>query len=154
MTWADMTPEERREAVRVLYLGGATYRAIAERLGTSRGTVAGIAARHRAAWGGEPRRRGGSSPKASAPAASPSAVSSSAAAAGTAEGVPLSELRPWGCRWPLWEHMARPSFRDARYCGRTCTLGRSYCPEHDPLSRRPTPGWMARIMTAAEKRGA
>ena len=50
-----------------------------------------------------------------------------AAAYGPGQGVGLALLREGMCRWPLWGHKDRPSFR---CCGAESIPGKPYCAGH------------------------
>lgn len=42
----------------------------------------------------------------------------------------IARADPRGCRWPMWPHEARPSWRDQRFCGEPQRAGCPYCDAH------------------------
>jgi hypothetical protein len=52
-----------------------------------------------------------------------------------AKGQPLMRLASWACRFPLWEHDARPSPSEMLFCAEARDADSSYCAVHRNLCR-------------------
>ena len=107
---------ETRHAIIAAALAGRTYVQIAATFRVSKGAVAGIIYRAKRS-----------------PAPPEYCVPAQAQRTGpTPDAVPLLEVRPNQCRWPLWS--AVTPFDDKFYCGVGIDPGRNYCPAHRRLA--------------------